>query len=191
MSRLVLSSYDGREFTLNVMQFRSPMSAAINSVQTHTMLQHFPIRCGQPDIQFTVQFAHKEEKTIFQAFVRDHQVLARDQGSEDRAVKLFWPERNITNWTGYISSFQVAERRFDNSPVVTFGVDLIESMMSVRTTVSSTGAGWTSYLGDQIGRYFSTVGEVVDGMINPPTPPASTLADPITGSVSTSGSVQL
>ena len=65
-----------REFTLNVLQFRSPMSAAINSVQTRTMLQHFPIRCGQPDIEFTVQFARRQEKTVFQAFVREHQVKA-------------------------------------------------------------------------------------------------------------------
>ena len=175
MSRLLLSSYDGREFTLNVTQFRSPMSAAINSVQTHTMLQHFPIRCGQPDIQFTVMFARKEDKTIFQAFVRDHQVLARDQGDEDRTVTLFWPERNINNWTGYISAFQVAERRFDQSPVVTFGVDLVESMMSVRTTVSSRGSGWTSIWGDQIGAYVTTVGETIDSLLNPPTPPSSTI----------------
>ena len=173
-----LRSYDGKkEFTLNVLQFRSPMSAAINSVQTRTMLQHFPIRCGQPDIEFTVQFAHREEKTVFQAFVREHQVKALGvTGTGNREVTLWWPERNISNWSGYISSFQVAERRFDNSPRVTFGVDLVESMMSVRTTTSSIGAGWMAIWGNQIGESTPQ-----DSILTPPTPPAPpvVIGDPI------------
>lgn len=152
MSRLRLRSYDGRkEFTLNVLQFRSPMSAAINSVQTRTMLQHFPIRCGQPDIEFTVQFARRQEKTVFQAFVREHQVKALQATMvSSRGVVLWWPERNITNWSGYISSFQVAERRFDNSPRVTFGVDLVDSMMSTRTSTASVAASIMAIMSNEL-----------------------------------------
>ena len=153
MSLLRVRSYDGKDFNLNVLQFRSPMSAAINSVQTHTMLQHFPIRCGQPDIQFTVQFTHREDKTKFQSFVREHQVKAIS--GTKREVTLWWPERNITNWSGYISEFHVAERRFDYSPIVTFGVDLVESMMSTLTTVSSMGVDFSAVWGTEIGPYVS------------------------------------
>ena len=77
MSQLVIKAHRGRQFKLNVTQFRSPMSASINSVQTRSMMQHFPIRCGQPDINFTVRFRNNSARHEFQAFVRDHQVYAQ------------------------------------------------------------------------------------------------------------------
>jgi hypothetical protein len=151
VSQLVLTGYDGREFKLNVVQFRSPMSSQITSVQTHTMLQHFPIRCGQPDIQFTVQFPNLDLKHRFQNFVREHQVKALEVTENYGGhVTLFWPQRNIVGYTGFITNFKVIERRFEYAPMVTFGVDLVDSLMSTRTQVSSTAPGFPAVYGPQI-----------------------------------------
>ena len=142
MSQLKLTGQDGISFKLNVTQFRSPMSAQITSAQTRTMLQHFPIRCGQPDIQFTCVFSTLDEKHGFQNFVREHQVKALTmEKNSPMDVTLFWPERNIENWTGYITQYKVDERRFEYRPDVTFGVDLVDSMMSEKTTLSSGSLG--------------------------------------------------
>lgn len=158
MSQLLLTSHDGYQFALNVTQFRSPMSSGINSVQTHTMLQHFPIRAGQPDIQFTVLFRGQDEKHEFQNFVRQHQQQALTETPANiRDVNLLWPERNIMNWTGYITSFRVDERRFVTAQSVTFGVDLVNSLLSARTTVSSTGTPYQNVFGPQIAEWSSAI----------------------------------
>jgi len=165
MSQLFLTGQNGYEFALNVTQFRSPMSSSINSVQTRTMLQHFPIRCGQPDIQFTVQFRSQNDKHKFQNFVREHMVKALDvSDTVANDVNLFWPERNIENWTGYITNYKVVERRFEYAPIVTFGVDLISSLMSEKTTVSSYGSPIENLYGQQIRPWNA----VIDGILGLP-----------------------
>jgi hypothetical protein len=165
MSQLLLTAQNGTQFKLNVTQFRSPMSSQIDTSQTRKMLQHFPIRCGQPDIQFTVQFPSLDEKHRFQNFVRDHQVKALDITQNlANDVTLFWPERNIENWTGYISSLKVIERRFDYAPTVTFGVDLVDSLMSQKTTIASTSTGIEAILGPQLPAW----NEAVDGLLTLP-----------------------
>lgn len=175
---MIVLGHNGQKFKLNVTQFRSPMTASINSVQTRKMLQHFPIRSGHPDINFTCQFRSQDDKHVFQAFVRDHQLNA--QTDENGMVTLFWPERNIENWTGYIVEFAVAERRFEYAPRVTFGVSLIDSLMSERTTVSSFGAHWSSIWGPQIPPYQGPGPLDVDNMLKPPTPPGSDTPTPPT-----------
>lgn len=180
MSRLQLTGHAGARFELNVTQFRSPMSAAINSVQTHTMLQHFPIRCGQPDIEFTCRFTSLDEKHQFQNFVRQHQVNAINDSKGN--VTLFWPERNIENWTGFITNFAVNERRFEYAPQVTFGVDLVDSMMSERTSASSFGASFDAIFGSQIGA-MQVRPDLVDSILKLP----STLLNGLTGHVSAAG----
>lgn len=180
MSQLVVRGHNGAVFRLNVTQFRSPMSASINSVQTRTMMQHFPIRAGQPDIQFTVHFASVKDKHDFQSFVRDHQrntqrSPAFAEGSDGGAVVLQWPERDILNWTGYIVSMPVSEPRFEYAPKVTFGVALVESLMSNRTFIASYGNDWTSIPGQLIPEWNFGDPEVGFQL---PTPPAETQPDP-------------
>ena len=167
MSRLALRDDRGARFRLDVTQFRSTMSASVNSVQTKTMMHHFPIRCGQPDIEFTVQFRSIDAQHEFQAFVRDHQ--RNTQKSQTKGmVTLFWPERNIDNWTGYIVSMPVRESRFEYAPKVTFGVMLIASLMSTLTTGSSRGASFWNIAGPQI----PSIDDLAAGF-RLPTPPAS------------------
>lgn len=177
MSQLVIKGHRGKEFKLNVTQFRSPMSASITSVQTRTMMQHFPIRAGQPDINFTVRFASIQDKHDFQAFVRDHQTYAQSHSGEKVGdgglITLWWPERNIENWTGYIVEFRVVETRFIYAPAVTFGVSLIDSLMSERTTISSFGSSPTSIWGPQIPAWQVTNPGEPESDLVPPTPPSS------------------
>lgn len=158
MSKLILRGHNGAEFKLNVTQFRSPMSATINTVQTRRMSHHFPIRAGQPDIQFTVQFPSQDEKHRFQNFVRDHQLNALDDKYTSSAVSsgsvtLLWPERNIDSWTGYIVNVPVQEVRFDYAPKLTFGVMLVNSLMSEQTFGSSIGGTVDSIFGVEISAY--------------------------------------
>lgn len=179
MSQLILtghkSTWNGSQassqFRLNVTQFRSPMSAQINSVQTKKMLQHFPIRAGQPDINFTVKFSSQDEKHAFSAFVRDHQLNVQSHGYDGR-VNLWWPERNIEDWTGFIVEYKVMERGVrDPAPSVTFGVSLVDSLMSEVTKISSFGASFLRVLGVQIPDYRGDWSK--DDILVPPVRPSS------------------
>lgn len=177
MSQMIVRGHDGDEFKLNVTQFRSLMAAGINSVQTRKMMQHFPIRAGQPDIQFTVQFPSIDAKHEFQDFVREHQRNALDDKysssqASSGAIKLLWPERDIMNWTGYIVSMPIREVRFDYAPKVTFGVALVDSMLSERTFQGSLGNSFWNIVGTEISAYIPDPADV-DSVIQPPTPPSS------------------
>lgn len=181
VSKLILTGHNGARFELTVTQFRSPMSASINSVQTRTMAHHFPIRAGQPDMQFTVQFNSIDAHHKFRDFVREHQKNTQkaqyaSTGLDDGTVKLLWPERDIVNWTGYIFNMPVREVRFEYAPRVTFGVALVDSLMSERTWESSIGNGFGFVLGPQIPSYVFYDPET--DWMQPPTTPSSQQPDP-------------
>lgn len=170
-----MRGHTGKEFKLVITQFRSPMSATINSAQTRRMLNHFPIRAGQPDIEFTAQFPSRDEKHDFQDFVREHQLNALDDDYTDSvtstgAVTLMWPERNITSWTGYIVNMPIQEARFDYAPKVTFGVMLIESLMSKQTFSSSLGSSAESIFGITISPYVPDAEDVANWFQLPSVP---------------------
>ncbi len=193
MSKLIVKGHDANRFELNVTQFRSPMSASINSVQTRKMMQHFPIRAGQPDIQFTVQFPSIDAHHKFRDFVRDHQrnALVDQYGSSAAstgAVTLLWPERYINNWTGYIVSMPGREVRFEYAPRITFGVALVDSMLSSRTFNLSLGNSFWSVLGDAISAYIPDANDI-DGQLTPPSIPASLVTEAIDTTVSTVNSL--
>jgi len=94
-----------------------------------------------------VKYTSLDEKREFEAFIRRHQTTSR---RVDNEVFLWWPERNIENWSGYINSYTVHERRFDTAPAATFGVSLITSLMSERTTEGSSGVNIFKIIGDLI-----------------------------------------
>jgi hypothetical protein len=181
---MTLRGHKGAEFKLNVTQFRSTMSASISTVQVRSMSHHFPIRAGQPDIQFTVQFRSIDDHHAFRDFVRDHQ---RNTQKADHSpahldnsgmITLTWPERGINGWTGYITSLPVREARFDYAPRLTFGVMLVKSMLSDRTYEFSRGGDFFTIASNQMAPY---LGALAEDMIRPPTPPAS-LQPPTDGS---------
>jgi hypothetical protein len=194
MSQLIMRGHDGSRFDLNITQFRSPMSATIVSVQTRSREHHFPIRAGQPDIQFTAHFASLDEKHRFQSFVRDHQlntaVADYSPGANAYrrgAVTLMWPERDIVNWTGYITGLPVREPRFEYAPRVTFGVMLLDSLMSVTTTQASLGNGFNFVLGPQIPAWQDIWG--ADAGLVDPTDPADDPAPAPAAVVEAAGSL--
>lgn len=160
-----MRGHGGAEFKLVVTQFSSPMSASITSVQVRRMQHHFPIRAGQPDIQFTAQFKSQDDKHLFQNFVRDHQLNSLEDkytSASNGAVTLLWPERNIDSWTGYIVDVPVQEVRFDYAPKLTFGVMLVDSMMSTRTFNSSLGSSFDSIFGVQIPKYVADAEDIIN-----------------------------
>lgn len=177
---MLLRGHGGARFELNVTQFRAPMSAQVVSVQTRSMAHHFPIRAGQPDVQFTVQFASLAEKHAFQDFVRSHQLNARQAKHNrgwpgDGSVRLTWPERDIVNWTGYVVNMPVREARYEYAPRVTFGVSLMDSMLSSRTTDTSLGGDFWTIAGAQIPAWvpWDDYSSDDDTAVSPPQPPSA------------------
>lgn len=174
MSKMIMRGHRGAEFKLNVTQFRATMTSQIDTVQTRTMAHHFPIRAGQPDIQFTVQFRSIDDHHAFYNFARDHQRNSQiadhtpNHFDNSGMVNLFWPERGIKNWTGYITSLPVREARFDYAPRLTFGVMLVSSMLSERTYTTSLGNAFDlSVIANQLGPYIQRA----EDMLRPPTTP--------------------
>lgn len=149
MSRLKLKGM-GRSYTLNVVEFSANIAATISSFQVQAHQHHFPIRVDQPDLTLTVIFPTESEKVDFQNFVRSHQMNALTLNTSPPWVTLWWPERNIDNWTGYITNYNAGSQRFDVAPGVSFGVALVDSMVSKRTTISSSGATFSSVFGPQV-----------------------------------------
>ena len=176
MSQMILRGHKGAQFKLNVTQFRSPMNADITTVQTRKMAQHFPVRAGQPDVQFTVQFRSIDEYHAFRDFVRDHQrnsqVADHTPTRTDNSgmINLFWPQRGITDWWGYITSLQVREARFIYAPKLTFGVMLVSSMLTERTYNASLG---NTLLSGIIANQIPAYSFPEDSLIQLPTTPIS------------------
>lgn len=158
MSHLVISSAT-QAFSMNVMSFTAPIYESVSSVQTRRMAIHFPIaaKITQPDITFDVIFSSEPKFEIFQRFVRNHQQSAVNTSS---LLTLDWPERNINNWTGTITSFQGGGARRNYAPRATFKVDLITSMVSNRAEFGSFGMPWQSIYG--------AIG-LADAVLQPPT----------------------
>jgi hypothetical protein len=147
MSKLVVRSRGiGREFELNCLQFNAPIVASISSVQTRSMMRHFPIKVNQAEADFLVQFSSEKDFEDFQDFVRKTQ---KDALINDRepGVTLWWPERNIRNWTGVIKNFKAGGMRRNFSPRANFTVSLIESSVALRSFLSSIATPWQTVYG--------------------------------------------
>lgn len=148
----------GAEYALNCTSFSSGLSSLMSSVQTKTMAQHFPVKAQQPEVDFDIVFRDEATYEEFQEFVRQHQLKAL-RGSANPEVVLWWPQRDINNWTGLIKNFKAGGQRFNPAPRARLTVDLVDSVYSLRTHLSSIAAPlWT------IAGYGSS-----SGMLQPPT----------------------
>lgn len=148
MSKLFLANQQAN-WQLNVTAFSSPIFGEISAAQTKTMAHYFPIRCNQPQVQFSVQFTSEVEYENFQRFVRAHQL---DAIKTTRLIWLNWPERNIDNWTGVIRTFRAGGRRYNFAPMASFVVDLVDSMVSHRTSLAAIPATlWQTIYGSGMG----------------------------------------
>lgn len=187
MSKLVIRSRGlGKSFELNCLQFSSPIVAAISSTQTRQMMRHFPVKVNQSEIDFLVQFSSEPEFEEFQDFVRKTQKQALSN-PQNPGVTLFWPERNINNWTGMIKAFRAGGMRRNYSPRATFSVSLIDSSVAKRSMISSIAADWRTLYGlgspsgfmapagpaeNALDRtlFGTTDQEAADGLVRPPMP---------------------
>lgn len=156
-------------FYMNVTSFQSPIFQTIVGAQAKHMAHWFPIKTNQPEIKFAVQFANEHDYELFQDYVRKSQVASLVQAT-DPEVTLWWPERSIRNWTGFIKEFAAGGERFDPSPRASFTVELVESMVSQKATLWSLGPNYWTLVGTEI--------PWIDRILKPPTPPA---ADQSTG----------
>lgn len=132
---LVRTTYAGQR-SLNVLRFSSPIFGTMVGAQTKRMAVWFPIKTQQPEIEFEVIFNSVAAYNDFQQFVRITQLngLVNDG---DPGVTLWWPQRGILNWTGVIKNFVGGGKRFVYAPRALFTVDLVDSLVSRRTTVNS------------------------------------------------------
>ncbi len=149
MSFLRISTGNFGTFELNVLSFNSPIFGTIIPVQTKTIAQFFPVKAQQPEIQFDVMFRNEWDYQRFQQYVRAHQRNALYALTPE--VRLHWPERGITNWTGVIKEFRAGGMRRNYTPRATFIVYLIDSMVSMKTYFASSSVP-----------FFNVVGNVID-----------------------------
>lgn len=141
MSKLMIRTAYAGEFSMNVLQFSAPMFGTMMSGQTKRAIAYFPIKAQQTELELDVIFASVADYMGFQAFVRATHLNALVNDLEP-GVTLWWPQRNITNWTGVIRSFKGGGERFVYAPRARFTIDLVDSFVSKRTTVMSLSPGF-------------------------------------------------
>lgn len=144
MSQLsVTSTAVGAAFKLNCTGFSTMLFSQMSSVQTKTMQQHFPVKAQQPEVSFDLVFRSELVFETFQRFVRTHQVAALNSMPHPE-VTLWWPERDVNNWTGLIRNFKAGGARFNPVPRARLTVDLIDSVFSQGAALASLASSfWT------------------------------------------------
>jgi hypothetical protein len=147
VSLLHVRSRTGGEVKLNCTSFTAPITADISTVQTRVMTQHFPIKVNQPEVEFNVIFRNEREYEQFQMFVRRTQTSSLVTNGVLTGVSLWWPERDIRNWTGVIKEIKAGGARRNFTPRARFVVSLIESSVAKRTDVFSLLSSWQTIVG--------------------------------------------
>lgn len=144
MSQLRVTADNQDEFFMNVLSFSSPIFGDMTSAQTRSQKQYFPIKAYQPEINFDVIFPSEKEYEAFQNYVRVNQVNSQSAQPGHVGVTLNWPQRSIINWTGVITKFKAGGMRRNYTPRASFQVQLVDSLVSNQTQMSSFGADWTA-----------------------------------------------
>lgn len=191
MSQLRLYNTRWGTRNLNILSFTSPITGQIPSAQARTLIHHFPIRALQPELELEVVFRGEREYEDFQLWVRNVQIDAQTNAISP-GVTIWWPQRSIYNWTGVIKNFRAGGARGNYVPRAKFVIDLIDSMVSARTTLSSFGTPFQEiYSG-------SVITDVTEAPLIPPPPIDSTPSSPdepadsdnLYGPIFTEGSMQ-
>lgn len=176
MSKLRLTNSRWGSRDLNVISFSSPVSGMMDSAQTRTLEHHFPIKALQPELELEVAFRSEADWEDFQLWVRNVQIDTQ-LNAISPGVTVWWPQRSIYNWTGVIKAVRAGGMRFNFSPRAKFIIDLVDSMVSSRTSLSSIGSNIEEIWG------VNTPGGVLDSnaLITPPGP-VNTVEDNLVGS---------
>ena len=146
MSELILNNPRCGTRRLKVVAFSSPLVGQLYSAQTRTMVQYFPIKALQPELELEVVFRNEPEYEDFQRYVRNIQVDAQSFDASP-GVTLYWPQRSIYNWTGVIKAFRAGGQRNNFMPRAKFTIDLVDSMLSSKTTAASWATSFEEIFG--------------------------------------------
>jgi len=162
MSLLKLSCPDVGDMSLKCTAFSSPLTGVMASSQTKHAMHHFPIKADQQNIQFDCVFRNWSEYRDFQDYIRKHQMRALTT-VQNPEITLNWPERDIVNWSGVVSTIKAGDDRFNIAPKAQVNFLLVDSMLSQKT--------WTSSFGENFTKWFQTdIGDPVVPLIVPPSP---------------------
>lgn len=166
MSLLKLSSNFSEDVELNVLQFASPIFQSISSVQTKTKQIHFPYKANQQQVSFLVQFKDERDYEAFQNYVRKHHLTMVGDNDKNKEITFWWPEREFNNFTGYILQLLAGGERFNVAPRASFSVELVDSMISRKTTISSFGSPFEAIYGPQINALRGRIGDAISRLPN-------------------------
>lgn len=141
MSQLRCSANGQNDFFHNVLSINSPIFGQMNSAQTKSQIQYFPIKVHQPEVQFNVIFTSEAMWETWQVWVRDNMVNAQGVNTliGNVGVTLNWPQRSVNNWSGVIQRQKAGGRRRNYAPRDSFTVQLANSLVSNVTTFGSFG----------------------------------------------------
>lgn len=138
MSQLQILTNNFGNIRLNVLSFNSPIFGSINGAQTKKIMQWYPIKSNQPEIEFEVQFVSEKDYERFQKIVKDSQDSSLNaRPAQKTMVYLNWPERNINNWSGMITEFTAGGMRANPAPTAKFTVFLVDSFIAQYTELAT------------------------------------------------------
>lgn len=146
----------------------------MNSGQTKTQIQYFPIKAFQPELVCNVIFASENDWQNWQTWARTNMVNAQNSNNTGSpGVTLNWPERNINNWIGIIPSIKAGGMRRNYTPRTRVEFQLVTSLVSNLAIFASFGSAWQGIFGSTV------VGSTLDSIF--------TLPESIQGGATTSG----
>lgn len=137
----------GTTWKLSCTSFSTTLISEMSSVQVRMMQHHYPVKAQQPAVEFQVVFGSEPEFEQFQQFIRSHHLSGLGDWTRRPEVTLWWPEREITNWTGFITQFAAGGARRNPAPHAKISVDLVDSMFYHRTDIASVAASWLAVAG--------------------------------------------
>jgi hypothetical protein len=165
MSQLRVSATGQPDFYLNVLSFDSPIVGEMNSGQTRTQVQYFPIKSMQNDLVCQCIFPNEVTWQQWQNWVYQLQINAQMINTTGGlpGVQLNWPERGINQWSAIIPKSEAGGRRANYAPRISIQFQLIVNMVSNLTVFQSFGTGWQSLYANN---YLN--GSILDSLLNVP-----------------------
>lgn len=165
MSQLRVSATNQTDFFLNVLSFDSPIIGEMNSGQTRTNVQYYPIKSMQNDLVCQCIFPSEAVWQQWQNWVYQLQINCQQLNSIGGmpGVQLNWPERGINQWSAIIPKSEGGGRRANYAPRISIQFQLIVNLVSNLTIFQSFGTAWQSLYANN---YLN--GSILDSLINVP-----------------------
>lgn len=176
---------------IKVLKFSTPLAGNITSAQTKEMLQHFPIKSSQQSLTMTVITNGWPEMKALQDFVRGHQLGAMSGSSVRPEITIWWPQRGMNNWSGFITKMPAGDKRFNIAPRADIEFFLVDSLLSEKTFSASIASDFRTLFNSDIGNPASPLDGITPPVITSPggnnanTTPGSSLDEAQNGAPTT------